>query len=154
MRLLLDANVLLLWIVGSLNLPLVGTHRRLSSFDKDDFSLVEGLAARVSQHISTPHILTEVSNFLGSGPQQMVKDGTAALAAYIAKLDEILISSKVIAASPEFHALGLTDAAIHHLADEGIRVVSIDFHLCNRLAAKGVDVINPRNLRTPGYAPS
>ena len=154
MRLLLDANVLLLWIVGSLNSALVGNHRRLSSFDSDDFALVEGLAAQISHHISTPHVLTEVSNHLGSGPQQMVRDGTAALDAYIANLDEILISAKIVAANPEFHALGLTDATILHFSGADIRVVSTDFHLCNRLAAKGVDVINPRNFRTPGYAPA
>jgi len=154
LRLLLDANVLLLWIVGSLNSALVGTHRRLREFDIDDFRLVERLAVETDDHVSIPHVLTEVSNFLGSGPQQMVENGTLALAAYIAKLDEKLISAMVVATNPEFHALGLTDAAIYHLAGGDIRVVSMDFHLCNRLAAKGVDVINPRNFRTPGYAPA
>lgn len=151
MRLLLDTNVLLLWIVGLLKPSLIGTHRRLKDFDGDDFVLVNQLATQVPQHISTPHILAEVSNFLGSGPQQMVAGGTSALADYIVLLDEIYTPARDIAATPEFHALGLTDAAIHHLAQSDIRVISMDFHLCNRLAEKGIEAINPRHFRTPNY---
>lgn len=146
MRLLLDTNVLLLWIVGSLRLDAVGK-KRLGVFDTDDFALVEGLAAKTQKHISTPHILAEVSNFLGSGRQQVVEGGTGFLARYIAALDEIYLEAQTVALTPEFHAIGLTDASILHLAQTDTRVVSIDFYLCNLLALKGVDVINPRNLR-------
>jgi hypothetical protein len=148
LRLLLDTNVLLLFIVGSLKLQAVGT-KRLQAFDLDDFDIVVRLALENSKHISTPHVLAEVSNFLGSGRQQFVEGGTVALAAYVASPEEIHVPARDVAITPEFHALGLTDAAIHLLAGSGTRVVSVDFHLCNRLAAKGVEAINPRNLRTP-----
>lgn len=148
MKLLLDTNVLLLFIVGSVKIQAVGA-KRLKEFDQDDFDLVVRLATESSNHISTPHILAEVSNFLGSGKQQLVEGGTVAFAEYIALLNEIYVPAEDVVSSPEFHALGLTDAAIHHLAESDTRVISVDFHLCNRLAAKGVEAINPRNLRTP-----
>ena len=151
MRLLLDTNVLLLVIVGQLKPSLIGTHRRLKDFDQDDFVLVDQLSAQTLQHISTPHILAEVSNFLGSGSQELVDGGTSAMADYIAVLDEIYAPARDLAATIEFHALGLTDAAIYHLAQSDTRVISMDFHLCNRLAAKEIDVINPRHFRTPHY---
>lgn len=148
MRLLLDTNVLLLFIVGSVKIQAVGT-KRLQAFDRVDFDLVAHLAMETPNHISTPHILAEVSNFLGSGQQQFVEGGAVAFAQYIALLHEIHVPAQDVVASPEFHALGLTDAAIYHLAGSDTRVVSVDYHLCNRLAASGVEAINPRNLRTP-----
>jgi hypothetical protein len=153
LRLLLDTNVLLLFIVGTLKPAAIGG-KRLRDCDLDDFHLVENLAARTPAHTSTPHVLAEVSNFLGSGRQELVSGGTDFLAEYILLLEEIFVPAKEVVGTAEFSALGLTDAAIYQLASSETRVVSMDFHLCNRLASKGVEVINPRNLRTPGYVPA
>lgn len=148
MRILLDTNVLVLWIAGTLKPSLIGSHKKLSNFDQDDFSLVRGIALSNTNHISTPHVLTEVANTLGSGEKIMVQGGSVALAKYISRLDESFIPAREIIAIPEFLDLGLTDAAIFHLARSDTCVVSVDFNLCNRLAGKGIDVVNPRNLRS------
>ena len=148
MRLLLDTNVLLLLIAGTLRPGIIG-QKRLQNFDEEDFALVANLAQSTSSHVSTPHILTEVSNFLGSGKQLLVEGGSNYLANYIALLDEIHVPARDLVTCAEFHTLGLTDAAIHQLADTATHVISVDFHLCNRLALKGVDVVNPRHSRTP-----
>lgn len=147
MRLLLDTNVLVLWIAGNLQPSLIGQHRRLQAYDEDDFTIVDILARRFEDHISTPHILTETSNLLGSGPQQMVAGASDALNEYIARLDEIYTPAKTIAAMPEMLALGLADSAVYHLGAADIQIVSMDFHLCNRLHQKGVDAVNPRHFR-------
>jgi hypothetical protein len=148
LRLLLDTNVLLLWIVGEVKPAAIGG-KRLTEFDIDDFTLVKSLAVQVPNHISTPHILSEVSNFLGAGHQQLVPGGNGFLAQYIGVLQEVYVPAREIVVTPEFYSLGLTDAAILHIIQSDTRVVSVDFHLCNRLTAKGVDVVNPRNLRSP-----
>lgn len=109
--------------------------------------LVNSLALQSDDHISTPHVLAETSNHLGSGPQEIVQGGNAALSDYIAVLTEIHVPAQTIAAMPEMTALGLTDAGILQLADQKIKVISMDFHLCNRLHEKGVAAINPRNYR-------
>jgi hypothetical protein len=147
LRLLLDTNVLVLWIAGNLQPSLIGQHRRLREYDDDDFAIVDALARQSEDHISTPHILTETSNFLGAGPQQMVAGGSDALNAYIAELDEIYTPAKTIAAMPEMLTLGLADTAVYDLGAAGIQIVSMDFHLCNRLHQKGVDAVNPRHFR-------
>lgn len=147
MRLLLDTNVLVLWIAGSLQPNLIGQHRRLRDYDEDDFAIVDALARQSQNHISTPHILTETSNLLGAGPQQMVVGGGEALTDYIGALDEIFTPAQTIAAQPEMLALGLADAAVYHLGMSDTQIVSMDFHLCNRLMQKGVSAINPRHFR-------
>jgi hypothetical protein len=147
-KLLLDTNVLLLWIVGLAKPAAIGG-KRLEKYDRRDFDLVSRWAAQVPKHISTPHILAEVSNFLGSGFQRLVPLGTEFLAGYISELDEVYTPARDVVKSAEFEVLGLTDAAIHHIATSDIRVVSTDKFLVGRLAAKGVNVVNPWHYRTP-----
>ena len=147
MRLLLDTNVLVLLIVGSLSTDLIGQKAKLKNFDLDDFVLVARIAREATSHISTPNVLTEVSNHLGSGKQQLVPGGLEEFAKFVFLLDEFHFPSNEIVRMPEFNSLGLTDAGILRLADDKTCVVSVDFHLCNRLAGKGVDVINPRNAQ-------
>jgi hypothetical protein len=148
LRLLLDTNVLLLWFVGSVKPEAIGG-KRLGRFTQDDFDLVEQIAAQSSRHVTTAHILTETSNFLGSGQQQLVHGATDLFSRYVGAVDEIFIPARDVGNSVEFRALGLTDAAILHFAQSDVRVVSVDNHLCNRLSQKGVDVVNPWHFRTP-----
>ena len=144
----MDTNVLLLLIVGSLREDYIGKKAHFRNFDLDDFRLVARIASEATSHISTPNVLTEASNFLGSGHQQIVSGAVAEFAKYVAVLQEFYLPSMDIVTSLEFNALGLTDAGILRLADDKTCVVSVDFHLCNRLEGKGVKVINPRNARS------
>ena len=146
MKLLLDTNVLLLFLIGLLRPDRVGG-RRLDRFILDDFYRVADWADEVSAHVSLPNILTEASNLLGDAKQELVDGGRTALAKYIATLDEIYVPSRRIAGGSEFIDFGLTDAAILYIANNRIRVVSVDHHLCNRLSLKGVDVRNPFHFR-------
>lgn len=147
MRLLLDTNLLVLWIVGLARPDSVGTHRRLRSFDIDDFVIVDKLARETKSHVSTPHVLAETSNLLGSGHQQIVSGCAGALNRYIGQLDEVFTPAKTLAEIPEMLELGLTDTAIYHLGQDDVLVASADFHLCSRLSGKGVHVVNPRHFR-------
>ena len=146
MRLLLDTNVLLLWLVGLVNPAAIGK-KRLKNFDATDFLLVKEWAAQTDRHISTPHVLSEVSNFLDSGERELVRGGIDQFKEYVSRLEEIHQPAKDVVWTAEFDQLGLTDTAILHLARSDTRVISVDFHLCNRLAAKGVEALNPYNFR-------
>jgi hypothetical protein len=146
LRLLLDTNVLLLLIAGQSDPRAIGG-KKLKNFDLQDFRLVQSVAQSSRRHISTPHILTEVSNHLGDERQPLVTGGSIEFAQYINALEEIHVPARALILVPEFHALGLTDTAIFHLVETDTKVVSVDFHLCNRLEAKGIKVVNPRNSR-------
>ncbi|MFM2389759.1 MAG: hypothetical protein RLZZ437_1314 [Pseudomonadota bacterium] len=152
MRLLLDTNVLVLFIVGSIRPEEIGKAKRIQEFDRDDFDLIAHFASQTREHISTAHVLAETSNFIGSGYQEITKGACEALGEYVTKLSEIPFPAKEIVSTEEYRLLGLTDAAVLLLSEGNTRVISTDFHLCNRLTAKGVDAVNPRNFRTPGYA--
>ena len=146
MKLLLDTNVLLLFLVGLLRPDRIGG-KRLENFTGDDFSKVVEWVREVPRHVSLPNILTETSNFLGDSRQQLVEGGSSALANYIQRLDEVYVPSRKVVAGSFYHDLGLTDAAILGLANRSVCVVSVDYNLCNRLSLEGVEVRNPFNFR-------
>ena len=146
MRLLLDTNVLLLYLVGQIRPSQIGV-KRLSSFTAEDFLKVAEWAAEFPRkHVSLPNILTEASNLLGDAKQGFTP-GIVALAKYVADLDEEYVPSLEVVGSKEYFVLGLTDAAIYKFADKGVCVISADYHLCSRLRAKNIDARNPLNFR-------
>ena len=60
-----DANLLLLLVVGSTDQALIRRHRRLQVFNADDYELLVDLLSKYQQVLVTPNTLTETSNLLG-----------------------------------------------------------------------------------------
>ena len=60
----LDANLLVLLVVGSVDRELIAKHRRLRRFAVEDYERLLGLIARVERVFVTPNTLTETSNLL------------------------------------------------------------------------------------------
>lgn len=60
-----DANLLTLLVVGSLEPELITKHRRLQGYFREDFDILVGLLENVDKTFVTPNTLTEASNLLG-----------------------------------------------------------------------------------------
>ena|ERR1019366_6479409 len=147
--LLVDTNVLLLLLVGSLDPKLISRFKITANqgFDEADFNLLQTYAGRFQKLITTPHILAEVSNHADK-----IKDGfrqqvSQRLAALIEVLDERIESAKILARSDAFLRFGLTDAAISHLAAKNFCVLTVDLPLAGYLQKVGVAAINFNHLR-------
>ena len=108
---LIDTNTLVLWIVGNLEPNRLGG-KRLKEFDLDDLQRLTALLSGFKKHVTLPNVLTEVSNLLGSGKQELVPGGAAALADYCLLAEEIYEASRGVVEHPEYTRVGLTDAAI------------------------------------------
>src|ERR1044071_4201631 len=61
---ILDSNLLVLFIVGKTSPGLIEKHRRLQAYSESDFDLLIEFIAPMSQVIVTPNTLTEASNLL------------------------------------------------------------------------------------------
>ncbi len=151
--LLIDTNVLLLLLVGSLDPKLTSQIKITANqgFDAADFYLLRTYIGRFQKLITTPHILAEVSNHadkIKSGFRQQV---TQQLIALIEVLDERIESAKVLSRSDAFLRFGLTDAAIGRLATKDVCVLTVDLPLAGYLQKAGVAAINFNHLR---YLPS
>ena len=61
---LVDANLMLVFVVGSYEPLYVSKHKNTRGYSSEDFYLLRELLAQTHARITTPHILTEVSNLL------------------------------------------------------------------------------------------
>src|SRR5438874_3988149 len=60
--LLVDANLLLLYILGKTNKQRIPAFKRTQAYSVGDFELLDDFVSRFRKVVSTPNVLTEVSN--------------------------------------------------------------------------------------------
>jgi len=141
--LLIDSNLLLLFVVGSHDRRLITTFRRTDRYTEADFVLLLRFIARFSKVLTTPNILTEVSNLCGN-LRSRIGD---TLFRVVQVLDERYCPSRAAIADSRFRTLGLTDGAIAAIAGSGLLVLTDDLPLSYHLAVSGVDVVNFSHVR-------
>lgn len=144
---LLDANLLVLWIVGNFDRSLVG-QRRLDEYTPSDFDLLGELIAGYPRKLTTPHLLTECNNIADKCvPKLYQEDFREFFQAFTGGLDERWMPATGLMATGEFKLLGLADAAVCELSGGSTRVLSVDAQLCNSLWERGADAENFNHLR-------
>src|ERR1700674_3017507 len=62
MIIILDSNLLLLFIVGTASRDYISKHKRLQAYRDVDFTLLTQMLAAAPKIVLTPNTLTEVSN--------------------------------------------------------------------------------------------
>ncbi len=142
----LDTNVLLLYFIGAVDIDLIRRFKRTSNrFCVEDYYTLKNLLAYFSKVITTPHVLTEISNLAGQLSSSKETFFTE-FAQRIALLDERYICSADIAKTAVFKKFGLADAGIVYL--KNLLVLTEDWALAQYLTNTGVDTINFNHIRT------
>jgi hypothetical protein len=115
-----------------------------------DYDLLLKLLKRFQNRIvTTPNILTEVSNLLGNCTTPDQKNLWSEFASKISVLGEKYLDSQSISQTPMFSKFGLTDSAIIELVREKYLVLTDDAMLFQYLEKNRIDVINFTHLRAP-----
>ena len=140
--LLVDTNILLLYIVGIVNVDLIRNFSRTANFTENDFYLVEKFINFFDVNITTPHILTEVSDLLGNRIELQL-----ALGKYIELIEEKFLESKQITRTKTFLQFGLADTAITETAKNSYLVVTDDNPLFGYLVNQKIDAVNLDQIR-------
>ena len=136
----IDANLLLLLIVGSVGRDLVAKHRRLrEKFAVEDFDLLINLLHPAEQVFVTPNTLTETSNLLAQHKDPERSRFFDRLKFIIQESNEIVVASTVASHNNAFKQLGLTDAALLEVATPETPLVTVDLDLYLAALAKGQD---------------
>ena len=149
---LLDSNLLLVLLTGSSDPTLFARFKRVSGFTVDDYDLLIRFLGFFTTILTTPHVLTEVSNLANSLPEWCKIDWFRNFAVLIASekrtpgLRECWLPARDLARTPEFAAFGMTDAALCQLSSEAL-VLTEDYRLSGMLRHKGKDVLNFAELR-------
>ncbi len=138
-------------MVGSYNLRLIGDgkYNKLSKYVIEDYHLLVRLKCVFKKAVTTPHVLTEVSNLANDFPEQTKSECLKKFYETFAEIDELAISSMDAAQRPEFHFLGLTDSALAIVADRYL-IVTDDARLVKKLNESRLEALNFNHLRL-GY---
>jgi hypothetical protein len=147
----LDSNLLLLLVVGRLDLGRIEKFSRTSMFTKKDFETLKHLISNFTRIVTTPNVLTEVSNFVGQLENPARKQCFELLSNIIAVVEERFIASEDATADRTFLRLGLTDATISRLADSPFPVLTTDFDLWRSLSDRGIDALNFNHIRAQAW---
>ena len=135
-RFLIDANLLVLFVVGRAGRQLIAKHRRLREFSVEDYDRLVKMIRMVDQVVVTPNTLTETSNLLAQHRNPERLRFFDVLRFLIENSEEITVASVDVSRSRAFRRLGLTDAAVLEVISADTPLLTVDLDLYNAAMAK------------------
>jgi rRNA-processing protein FCF1 len=139
---LIDTNLLLLFVIGSLDPSLIPKIARTANYTFNDFQIVSKFVDFFSTKVTTPHVLTETSNLIG----HRINVRTA-LHSYIFLAEEKYERSLALAADERFASFGLADMAVIECARNNHLVFTDDRPLFGLLQSNGLPSVDLATLR-------
>jgi hypothetical protein len=131
LEIILDTNLLILWVVGMASTSYISSHKKLSKYTIDEFLILNNILSKYNYILVTPNSLAETSNLI-----HFIKDPART---NIYKIFKYLINSKEIKEIyvdsisatqwPEFIRLGLTDCVLLSLLKHPSTLLTDDLSL-------------------------
>lgn len=146
--LLIDTNLLLLYFIGMYDPDRIPKFKRTMAFTIDEFLLLVIICNEFDKVVTTPNVLTEVSNLSGQLPRNLRTDFYLDFAIRIPRLHEEYTASTSISGSTHFKDFGLTDSGIVETVKGNYLVLTTDLELFGFLQNLGIDAINFNHIRT------
>ena len=144
---LVDTNILLLYVVGRVNKQRIARFKRTKQFTPEDYDLLARILNSFQAVVTTPNILTEVNSLANQLGEPERSECMRLFGQAISCFEEIHKSSQQLAQLPEFQKFGLTDCGILNLSQGSYLVLTDDFRLSETLRRQGIDTINFNNIR-------
>lgn len=135
--LFIDANLIVLLIVGSVGRDLIARHRRTRTFAVEDYDRLIRAISLVGNIQVTPNTLTEASNLLGQHGEPQRSQLLLALRTLIEQSNETIVASVDAARRDAFPRLGLTDAALLEAVSADAPLLTVDLDLYVAALASG-----------------
>lgn len=148
---IIDANLLLLAVVGKASRDYIHRHKRLQGYSLSDYDRLCDLLFKATRIVVTPNILTEVSNLarqIGEPARTKVSQSLRNFIQMATVVDERYVQSVDATCRKEFLRLGLTDSALLSLAADSTMLLTADLHLYLAATAAGYRATNFNHLRT------
>lgn len=142
---LIDAQLLLVYFVGRFDRARIVGFKRTAAYTAEDYDRLILFLRPFQKVVTTPNVLTEVSNFLDSRWPLEFYQG---LARDVALLEEHHIPSADLVRSAHFAKLGLSDLAIVQLVKGRFLTITADLPLYHYMVTTGVDAVNFWHLST------
>lgn len=146
--LILDTNLLLVFVLGMYDPLHIKKHKNTrGGYTPDDYYRLRDQLVGLHRSITTPHILTEVSNLLGQAPEVLKPSYFHALATVALQFEELHVSASRIFSGKSALTFGPTDLGILEIARSGHLVVTVDSRLADFLLRSGIHAVDYRMLR-------
>lgn len=146
-NLVIDTNLLVLFVVGTTNRNLVTRHKRLKAFSLDDFDLLCRVIASSPQVFVTPNTLTETSNLLGYLDEPARTQVFETFRALILSTPEEYVESRTACDAKEFLRLGITDSGLLQITNKSRALLTTDLDLYLSALSRGLSAVNFNHLR-------
>jgi hypothetical protein len=138
----LDANLIVLLVVGLTNTSYIGMHKRLQAYRVEDFELLKKMIATAKEVVVTPNALSEASNLSRQILDPAKTNIAIVFREIVSRTREIYVQSIHASGRHEFLRLGLADNALLEIAKEDIVILSVDANLCIAAENSGYAAIN------------
>ena len=132
-----------------MNKSRISSFKRTQSYNTEDFELLERLLGHFGKLVTTPHVLTQVSD-LATLQGKELSAIRALFKIEVEVMEERYEGSRELVRDVSFERLGLTDAAIATLCHGNVLVLTADLDLWNALQLRGVDSLNFNYVRPLG----
>ena len=147
--LFVDTNLLVLFVTGNVDEEIIGKHRRLREYTRNDYAALIREIDQYNRILVTPNTLTETSNLLAQHGEPERSRLLERLRVLIHETEEIIVASTEASDDDAFHRLGLTDSALIQLASQDTPLLTVDFDLYYAILQRRENaVVNFTHLRT------
>jgi len=144
---LIDTNLLLMLLVGSVKPDMIPNFKRTRIYAKEDYYTLRKLIGCFNSVVTTPNVLTEVSNLSNSLEGKYKSQFYKIFSDTISILEERHIESRKAVSFNEFDRFGLTDSIIFHVSKGSYLLLTDDFRLSQYIQSLKFDVINFNHIR-------
>jgi|SRR5579883_1996484 hypothetical protein len=142
----LDANLMVLYLIGRVNRRRIPGFKRTQNHTIEDFRLLERLLDWFGGLVSTPHVFSQATD-LAKPYGHELRLVRSELKALTGSTRELYQNSQVLAHHPVFEQLGLADSALAAEADRGALILTADINLQVAIERRGKDALNFNHLR-------
>ena len=143
----LDANLLVLLVVGLASPEHIAIHKRLGEYSKVDFDLLTQLLADASRIVVTPNTLTEAVNLSAHIAEPVRSRILLVFRDWLERTQEIYVESARAMQHPAYSRLGLTDCVLLETAAQDLTIITADVGLYVEAGRQGRQAINFNHYR-------
>jgi len=121
--------------------------KRVQMFIPSDIELLRNSMLRFSRQVTTPHILSETSNFIDQAPALQRSALNSQFRLFIRSVAEIYRPAAALVDREEFNILGLSDVGALAISTEAV-VLTMDYKLSGKIRAMGGNALNFNEARS------
>lgn len=144
---LIDTNVLVLYIAGSTSRSIVARHRRCNNqFSEEDYEILLCVLGDEPELILLPNVVTEASNLLAQIANPYKDALLRTLKDAVLAFREDYVTSRRSVARAEFRYLRLTDCALLDATGVRLHLLTVDLDLYLAFSRAGRPATNFRHV--------